>query len=84
MFCNILVFGSIEYFELSNNFPKMDNVDYYCFTNLKKSEIGKMYWNIIEIDNNFLNTNKNKNIMLNRYFKFMVWINFRSLNKEEI
>ena len=66
-------FGSIEYFELSNNFPKMDNVDYYCFTNLKKSEIGKMYWNIIEIDNNFLNTNKNKNIMLNRYFKFMVW-----------
>ena len=32
----------------------MDNVDYYCFTNLKKSEIGKMYWNIIEIDNNFL------------------------------
>lgn len=66
-------FGSIEYFELSNNFPKIKNIDYFCFTNLKKKEIGKMNWNIIEINNDFLYTNKNKNIILNRYFKFMVW-----------
>lgn len=70
-------FGSIDYFELSNNFPKMNKIDYFCFTNLKKKLIGKMNWEIIEIDENFIDTkinnNKNKNIMLNRYFKFMVW-----------
>ena len=66
-------FGDLEYFELSNNFHKIDNIDYYCFTNLNKNQTCNNTWNIIQIKNTFLETNKNKNIMLNRYFKFMVW-----------
>ncbi len=76
-------FGDIEYFELSNNFPKIDNCDYFCFTNLKKKHVGKMYWDIIEIEDNFVKTNKNKNIILNRYFKFMVWLYLKDKMKKE-
>ena len=72
-------FGSLDYFELSNNFPKNENMDYYCFTNLSKRDLGKMNWEIIEINPTTFypsiskNQNKNKNILLNRYFKFMTW-----------
>lgn len=66
-------FGTYDYFELSNNFPKVEYADYYCFTNLDKNKLGINIWKIIEIESDFLNTKKNKNIMLNRYFKFMVW-----------
>ena len=81
-------FGSIDYFELSNSFPKSKNMDYYCFTNLKKENIGKTNWEIIEININTFyssisNKNKNKNILLNRYFKFMTWKFFEEkMNKK--
>jgi len=42
-------FGAIEYFELSNNFTKVDDAEYFCFTNLKKEQLGSQDWNIVEI-----------------------------------
>lgn len=74
-------FGSFEHFELSNNFTKYENADYFCFTNLKKDQIGNCAWNIIQIQNNlFPGLN---NVKTSRYFKFMVWKYLKEkMNKE--
>ncbi len=76
-------FGDLDYFELSNNFPKIDNMDYFCFTNLKKKILGKMDWDIIEIDNTFMPELNNDNVKISRYFKFTVWkYLLEKMNKE--
>lgn len=74
-------FGNIEYFELSNNFTKYENADYYCFTNLKINELGNQDWNIVEINKSeFPGLN---NVKISRYFKFTVWKYLKEkMNKE--
>ena len=62
-------FGNEEYFELSNQFIKVEYADYYCFTNLGK--ISKQVWDIIKIDKSFLPDLHN--VKKSRYFKFLVW-----------
>ena len=53
-------------------FEKMDNYDYFLFTNLPKENF-KTSWEIIEIDYMFNNTDISSNIIKSRYSKFMGW-----------
>jgi hypothetical protein len=76
-------FGAIEYFELSNNFTKVDDAEYFCFTNLKKEQLGSQDWNIVEIQNSMFPDLKQNNVKISRYFKFMVWKYLKEkMNKE--
>ena len=63
--------GPKNLLDISNNFPKSNNYDYLCFTNLNKNEINNKSWEIIQINLQDFNTTKN-NIKISRYFKFYV------------
>ena len=76
-------FGNPEYFELSNNFTKIPEYDYFCFTDIKKTYLGAQIWDIIEIDKNYLNDIKNNNVKISRYFKFLVWKYLKEIMKKE-
>ena len=66
-------FGNPEYFELSNNFTRIPEYDYFCFTDIKKSYLGEQIWDIIEINKDKFKELDNCNVKISRYFKFVVW-----------
>ena len=63
--------GPKNLLDISDNFPKNNNYDYLCFTNLNKNDINNKSWEIIQINLQDFNTVKN-NIKISRYFKFYV------------
>lgn len=69
--------GTKEMIKLCNNFPKVSNARYLCFTNLTSDEVNNNCWEIITIDPNFLNKLKEKlsgsAVRVSRYFKFHVY-----------
>ena len=63
-------------------FKKIDNCDYYLFTNLDP-EVFNTSWEIINVKDTFKNTGIESNIIKSRYPKFMGWKLIKDLlNKE--
>ena len=73
--------GEKRLLDLSNNFEKVKNIDYLCFTNLNKDDVINNCWEIIQINlDDFLYI---KNIIkISRYFKFNIFNYLKKINKK--
>tara|TARA_Y100000389_G_scaffold90956_1_gene87562 strand:+ start:15308 stop:16033 length:726 start_codon:yes stop_codon:yes gene_type:complete len=71
-FITSLFADSYENADKPEIFEKMDDCDYFLFTNLPKENF-ETSWEIIEIDYMFDNTDITSNIIKSRYPKFMGW-----------
>lgn len=73
LFCN-----NINDIDVPGKFEKIENYDYYLFTNLDKDKFDTS-WEIIKIDN----LNYKNNLIKSRYMKFMAWKYFKDEMKKE-
>ena len=64
------------------NFDTIKEFDYYLFTNLPKDSF-KTSWNVINVDNQFNDTNIESNIIKSRYPKFMGWKIIKDVLKKD-
>ena len=66
-------FGDIKKIDISKNFKRHQNYDYFFFTNIEKKYFKNTSWDIITVDLNRYKIDYKNNVLLSRYFKFRVY-----------